>query len=81
MATTVPARTSARQPKSHSTKFQLSALSLVSTTVIHGVTGLDQAWTVVVILVLVVVVPVPGRVRQAAGKVALDVLDRIIHWR
>lgn len=42
MATTVPAHTSARQPKPHSTEVHPSALSLVSATVIHGVTGLDR---------------------------------------
>ncbi len=58
MASTVPSETSARQPKSHSTQYQLSALSLVSAVVIHGVTEVDLAWTVVVILVVVLVVAV-----------------------
>ena len=78
MATTVPAQTSARQPKLHSTEFQLSELSLVSATVIHGVTGLDLAWTVVVILILVVAFPAarPGKLRYR--RAGLDVLGCLL---
>jgi hypothetical protein len=71
----------ARQVKSHSTGFQLSALSLVSGIVMHGLTGQDTAWVAVaVILVLIVVVVVPAvwsgkAYRRRAG---LDVLGRIL---
>lgn len=58
----------ARQPKPHSTQFQLSALSLVTVTIIHGVAGLDLAWTAVVILVLVLVpTPWPGNAGGTPG--------------
>ena len=39
MSNSVCERTPARQPKSHSTQFQLSVLSLVSATIIYGGTG------------------------------------------
>jgi hypothetical protein len=59
-------------------------LSLVSVTVIHGVTGVGLAPITVVILVLVLVVVVPAvwsgkGYRRRAG---LDVLDRLLprHW-
>lgn len=55
--TTVPSRALARQAKPDSTSFLISTLSLISAVLIHGVTGLDLAWTVFVILVVVVVVP------------------------
>jgi glucose uptake protein GlcU len=71
-----------RQAKSHSTGFQLSALSLVSATVIHGSTGQDMAWVAVVILILVLVVVVPA-VWSDKGyrrKAGLDVLNRLLPW-
>lgn len=81
MSNSVCERTPARQPKSHSTQFQLSALSLVSAVVIHGVTGLDLAWTVVVILVVVLVAVVPATWPGSAGRRAgfgLDLLGRLL---
>jgi hypothetical protein len=78
MASTVPARTLARPPKSHSTDVQLSALSLVSATIIHGVTGLDLAWTVVIlVIVLVVIVPGAWSGRGYRRRVALELIDRL----
>ena len=80
MSVSVCEQAPVRQAKSHSTGFQLSALSLVSATVIHGSTGQDMAWVAVVILVLVVVVVAPAvwSLRKCRRDAALAVLDRLM---
>jgi hypothetical protein len=83
MANSVCEKAPSRQAKSHTTGFQLGALSLVSNTVIHGVPNQGVTWIAVVVLILVLVVVVPAvwsgkRYRRKAG---LDVLDRIVRWR
>ena len=78
MVTTVPAHTPARQASAHSTGFQLSALSLVSATVIHGVTGLDLAWIVVIlVIVLVFVAPAVWSRKTYRRRAALELLARL----
>ena len=80
MVSTVLSRTPARQAKSHSTKFLVSALSLASGTVIHGITGQGLKWVAVVILVLVLVIVVPA-IWSRKGyrrKAALDLIDCLL---
>jgi hypothetical protein len=81
MSTTVQARASARQPKSHSTRFQLSALSLVSATIIHGVTRADPAWTMVIlVIVLVVVVSVTSPGSVGRRRFGLDLPGLLLRY-
>jgi hypothetical protein len=70
----------ARQPKSHSPEIQISALWLVSATVLDGVTGLALAWTVVTV-VIVLVVAVPSTWPGSAGcrRFGLDLPGRLLH--
>jgi hypothetical protein len=80
MSVSVCEQAPARQAKSHSTGFRLSAFSLVTSTVIHGVPGHGVTWIAVVILILVLVVVAPAvwsreGYRRKAGR---DVLDRLL---
>ena len=82
MSNSVCEQTPVRQAKSHSTGFQLSALSLVSATVIHGLTGQDMGWVAVLVVVVVIVAPAVWSGKGYRRRAGLDVIDAIArcHW-